>query len=166
MGERINAEPVQDLKVVLRLPSKSLEGMPALARQRRALPEVQRLAVHRCHQAPGRGKLLSSERPPHIADDQSVRSFFGLSTQLVGTAAAAENRLGGAHHQAAAGQYVQEAPDLVRTCAQVIDSDNGADLAEQLPAILRGGLDRQVALIEPGHQILEQIPTRSPAARR
>ena len=46
------------------------------------------------------------------------------------------------------------------------DLADGADLAEQLPAILRGGLDRQVALIEPGHQILEQIPTRSPAARR
>ena len=31
MGERINAEPVQDLQVVLRLPGKCPEGMPALA---------------------------------------------------------------------------------------------------------------------------------------
>ncbi len=57
--------------------------MPALSRQRRALPEVQRLAFHRRHQTPGRGKLLGRKRPPQVATDQSERGLLWQPTQVV-----------------------------------------------------------------------------------
>jgi hypothetical protein len=57
--------------------------MPALSCQRRALPEVQRLAVHRGYQAPGRGKFFGRERPPQVASDQGERCLFRQPTQVV-----------------------------------------------------------------------------------
>lgn len=76
---------------------------------------------------------------------------------------AAENRLGRADHQAAARQYLNEITDLVRAGAQVIDDDNGADLAEQLGALSRSRLDRLIADVKLGHQILQQIHHTIPA---
>jgi hypothetical protein len=57
---------------------------------------------------------------------------------LMGTATAAQNRLGRADHQAAAGQDLEQVVNLVHADAQIIDSDNGADLPEQLGALLMG----------------------------
>jgi hypothetical protein len=56
----------------------------------------------------------------------------------MGTATAAQNRLGRADHQAAAGQDLEQVVNLVHADAQIIDSDNGADLPEQLGALLMG----------------------------
>jgi hypothetical protein len=144
-------------------PGQRLEGVPALAHQRRALPEMQRLAVHRGHQAPRRGNFPCRERPSQIVGDQGERALVRQPVQLTGTATAAQNRLGRADHQAAAGQYLKQITDLVRAGAQIVDSDNGADLAEQPGALLGGQLDRLIADIQLGHQVLQQIPDTIPA---
>lgn len=126
-------------------------------------PKVQRLASHRGHQAPRRGNFLSGERPSRVPGDQHERALLRQPVQLVGTAAAAENRLGRTDHQPAAGQYLNEITDLIRAGAQVIDGDNGAELAEQLGALPRSQLDRLIADIQLGYQILQQIPDTIPA---
>ncbi len=83
LGERADAEPVKDLDVVSRMPGERPERMPALSHQRRALPEVQRLAVHGGHQAPGRGKFLGRKRAPEVASDQCQRGLFRQPSQVV-----------------------------------------------------------------------------------
>jgi len=154
LSQGADAEPVQDLRVADCLPGKRPEGMPALAHQRRALPEMQRLAIHRGHQASHLGDFLGRERPSQVAGDQGERALVRQPVQLTGIAAAAQNRLGRADHQAAAGQDLEQVAKLIGADTQIVDGDNGADLPEQLAALLLGQLDRPIAGIQPGHEIL------------
>jgi hypothetical protein len=124
--------------------------MPALAHKRSALPEMQRLAVDRGHQASRRGNFPGSERPSQVVGDQGERALVRQPVQLTGTAAAAQNRLGRADHQAAAGQDLEQVVKVVGADAQVVERDNDADPPEQLAALLLSQLDRPIEDIQPG----------------
>ena len=89
-------------------------------------------------------------------DELDVRLFERLRAEgrdalAAGAVAEAARTLGRAL------SYLNEITDLVRAGAQVIDDDNGADLAEQLGALSRSRLDRLIADVKLGHQILQQI---------
>ena len=123
---------------------------------------MQWLTVHRGHQAPRRGSFAGSKRPSQVVGDQGERALVRQPVQLTGTAAAAQNRLGRADHQAAAGQDLEQVVNLVRADAQIVDGDNGTDLPEQLAALRLGQLDRPIEDIQPPHQILQEIPDTIP----
>ena len=60
-------------------------------------------------------------------------------------------------------QYSDEIINLALTGAQVVDGDDGADLAEYLGALLRREFYRLLADKEFGHEILQQVLDPLPA---
>ncbi len=118
---------------------------------------MQRLSVNCGDQALCGRQLPVAQRPAKVAGDQLQRRVIRQASEDLGAAMPPKHRSRRAKHQYAAGQGVDELLDLPGVEEDVIEQDQCLDLAEQLGALLGGGLDRLISGVQLVDQALEQV---------